>query len=476
MVETKITRTGRAAPPESPSPRRVLIRSFGCQMNVHDSERMADLLARDGYATTDDAGEADLVILNTCHIREKAAEKVYSELGRLSALKREGRPDLKIAVAGCVAQAEGAEIIRRQRDVDIVVGPQSYHRLPELLASAGAGKAIDTEFPEDDKFAHLPAPDRRRLAARGPAAFLTVQEGCDKFCAFCVVPFTRGAEMSRPLAAILDEARTMVDAGIREIMLLGQNVNAYHGAAGPGARADLARLLEQLSEISGLDRLRYATSHPQDMTASLIAAHRDNPKLMPYLHLPVQSGSDAVLKAMNRRHDRDFYRRIIEDVRAARPDIAISSDFIVGFPGESDADFEDTMALVREIGFASAFSFKYSPRPGTKSAEGRDDVPEAVKTARLAALQALLHDQQTAFNAATIDRKVDVLFEKPGRHPGQVAGKSPYLQAVHVEVGPENVAGLIGMIAEVEIVAVASNSLRGELAQPARGRIGGYAA
>jgi tRNA-2-methylthio-N6-dimethylallyladenosine synthase len=481
MLDKTTNRDGRAVAPEAPAPRRAHIKSFGCQMNVHDSERMADVLAREGYVSTDSAEDADLVILNTCHIREKAAEKVYSELGRLSARKREDRPGLKIAVAGCVAQAEGAEIIRRQRDVDIVVGPQSYHRLPQLLDAADRGKAIDTEFPEDDKFVHLPAPDRRRLAARGPSAFLTVQEGCDKFCAFCVVPFTRGAEVSRPVAAILDEARAMAGAGIREIMLLGQNVNAYHGEAEAGGSADLARLFERLAAIEGLDRLRYATSHPRDMSASLIAAHRDNPKLMPYLHLPVQSGSDRVLKAMNRRHDRDFYRRIIDETRAARPDIALSSDFIVGFPGESDADFEETMALVREIGFASAFSFKYSPRPGTKSAEGADDVPEAVKAARLAELQDLLHQQQTAFNGATVGRVVEVLFEKPGRHPGQIAGKSPYLQAVHVDVGLEAVRGMIGKIAPVRIVGMASNSLAGELATPlpappARDTIGGHAA
>jgi tRNA-2-methylthio-N6-dimethylallyladenosine synthase len=475
MVD-RSSKAGNAAPRDADAPRRVHIKSYGCQMNVHDAERMADLLAGEGYAEVDAPEEADLVILNTCHIREKAAEKVYSELGRLSAMKRAGRPEMRIAVAGCVAQAEGTEIIRRQRDVDIVVGPQSYHRLPALLAASRAGKAIDTEFPEEDKFAHLPAPDRRRLATRGPTAFLTVQEGCDKFCAFCVVPFTRGAEMSRPVAALRDEARAMATAGIREITLIGQNVNAYHGDDGQGGVFGLARLVAELAEIDGLDRLRYATSHPRDMDSALIAAHRDNPKLMPYLHLPVQSGSDRILKAMNRRHDRDFYRRIIDETRAARPDIALSSDFIVGFPGETEADFEDTMALVREIGFASAFSFKYSPRPGTKSAEGPDDVPEAEKSARLATLQALLAQQQGAFNRATLGRVVEVLFEKPGRHPGQVAGKSPYLQAVHVEVGPEAVPDHLGRILPVEITALASNSLHGRIAGPGLGRIGGKAA
>lgn len=466
-------------PPPS-APKRVHIKSFGCQMNAHDAERMADVLAGEGFVASETSDEADLVILNTCHIREKAAEKVYSELGRLRVRKEaraaEGKQTL-IAVAGCVAQAEGEEIIRRQQAVDIVVGPQSYHRLPELLAKAGSGKAIDTAFPDEDKFNFLPAPGRKRLLNRGPAAFLTVQEGCDKFCSFCVVPFTRGAEVSRPVEAIVAEARGMVEAGIREIMLLGQNVNAYHGDDGHGGTADLARLFAALSEIEGLDRLRYATSHPRDMDASLVAAHRDNPKLMPYLHLPVQSGSDRILKAMNRRHTRDFYRRIIADMRAARPDIAVSSDFIVGFPGESDRDFEDTMDLVREIGFAAAYSFKYSPRPGTKSAEGPDDVPESVKSGRLSALQALIMDQQTAFNRATLGRIVPVLFEKPGRHAGQVAGKSPHLQAVHVDAGsPDAAKALVGTIADVEITTLMSNSLHGRLLSSPSSRAGGFAA
>lgn len=453
--------------PVPPAEKRVHIKSFGCQMNVHDAERMADLLALQGYATTDDVEAADLIVLNTCHIREKASEKVYSELGRLRQLKDERRQQGQstlIAVAGCVAQAEGAEIMKRQPAVDLVVGPQSYHNLPGLLAEIGTRRVVDTEFPAEDKFASLPPPQARRLAAKGPSAFLTVQEGCDKFCSFCVVPFTRGAEVSRPLAAILAEAEGMVAAGIREIMLLGQNVNAYHGEGPDGGAVTLAGLMAALSGISGLDRLRYATSHPRDMSDDLYAIHRDNAKVMPYLHLPVQSGSNRILKAMNRKHDRDQYRRIIDRMREARPDIALSSDFIVGFPGETERDFEDTMDLVREIGFASAYSFKYSPRPGTKSAEGPDSVPEAEKSARLHALQALLAAQQTAFNRATIGKVADVLFEKPGRHPGQLAGKSPWLQAVHIDLPadlrPEQV---LGRIWSVEITGLATNSLHGRL-------------
>lgn len=465
------------------APRRAHIKSYGCQMNVHDAERMADLLAGEGYVMTEEAENADLVILNTCHIREKAAEKVYSELGRLRVTKEQraadGRKTL-IAVAGCVAQAEGGEIMKRQPNVDIVVGPQSYHRLPGLIARAEVRDrkgAIDTEFPEEDKFAALPKPAAKRLLARGPSAFLTVQEGCDKFCSFCVVPFTRGAETSRPVAAIVEEARAMVEAGVRDIMLLGQNVNAYHGGNGKGGTADLAGLFDSLSAIDGLARLRYATSHPRDMNAALIVAHRDNPKVMPYLHLPVQSGSDRVLKAMNRRHTRDFYLRIIDEVRAARSDIALTSDFITGFPGETDADFEDTMDLVRRVGFASAYSFKYSPRPGTKSAEGEDSVPESVKSDRLAALQALIAEQQTSFNAACLGRRMPVLFEKAGRFPGQVSGKSPYLQAVNVEIPAENaISDFIGRIVDVDISELASNSLRGKLAESQSSAVGGKAA
>lgn len=464
--------------------KRVHIKSYGCQMNAHDAERMADVLAQEGYEATENGDDADLVILNTCHIREKASEKVYSELGRQRAIKAEraasGKQTL-IAVAGCVAQAEGEEIIRRQSAVDIVVGPQSYHRLPELLQQAQSthrARAIDTEFPEEDKFGFLPAPKKERLLARGPSAFLTVQEGCDKFCSFCVVPFTRGAEVSRPVAAILEEAKGMVAAGVREIMLLGQNVNAYHGADRSGKTASLADLFAQLSDIEGLERLRYATSHPRDMQDDLIAAHRDLPKVMPYLHLPVQAGSDRVLAAMNRKHSRAFYFDIITRMRAARPDIAITSDFIVGFPGETEADFEDTMDLVRRVGFASAYSFKYSARPGTKSAEGADDVPEEAKNERLYALQALLIEQQTAFNAKAVGQTFPVLFEKPGRHPGQVQGKSPYLQAVHVNVGEAHARGLIGQLANVTVTELAPNSLHAVLADSTdfAGNTGGQAA
>jgi tRNA-2-methylthio-N6-dimethylallyladenosine synthase len=437
-------------------------------MNVYDSHRMADVLAPLGYAPVDAPEGADMVILNTCHIREKATEKLFSELGRLRALKEERRAaggEMLLAVAGCVAQAEGAEITARAPYVDLVLGPQSYHKLPELVArvSRAAGAVIETEFPPEDKFDHLP----EASAPQGITAFLSIQEGCDKFCSFCVVPFTRGAEVSRPVGAVLAEARSMAEAGVKEIMLLGQNVNAYHGIAPDGSVWGLARLLESLSEIDGLKRLRYATSHPRDMDEALILAHRDLPKLMPYLHLPVQAGSDRILQAMNRKHKAAEYLRIIERVRSLRPDIAITSDFIVGFPGETDADFEDTMRLVREAGFATAYSFKYSARPGTKAAEAGDAVPEAVKTARLHALQALLMEQQNAFNAATIGRNVSVLFEKPGRHAGQVAGKSPYLQAVHVDIPKgDEISAWLGRIADVRITELRSNSLHGEIISP----------
>lgn len=471
-----------ANPADTPATKRVHIKSYGCQMNAHDAERMADVLAKQGYETTEDGENADLVILNTCHIREKASEKVYSELGRQRVIKeargKAGKSTL-IAVAGCVAQAEGEEIIRRQGTVDIVVGPQSYHRLPALLSEAQAkGRALDTEMPEEDKFGFLPAPQKKRLLARGPAAFLTVQEGCDKFCSFCVVPFTRGAEVSRPVSAILDEAKAMVEAGVREIMLLGQNVNAYHGAGKDGQTASLADLFAALSEIPGLERLRYATSHPRDMRDDLIAAHRDLPKLMPYLHLPVQAGSDRVLKAMNRQHTRDFYLGLIERARAARPDIAITSDFITGFPGETDRDFEDTMDLVRRVGFAAAYTFNYSPRPGTKSAEGVDDVPDAAKNERLYALQSLIAEQQSAFNARALGRTFPVLFEKPGKHPGQVQGKSPWLQAVHIDVDQEDARGLIGQIVNVTVTELARNSLHAVVADSGEGasNTGGKAA
>ncbi|GGK34276.1 tRNA (N6-isopentenyl adenosine(37)-C2)-methylthiotransferase MiaB [Salinarimonas ramus] len=441
--------------------KKVYVKSYGCQMNVYDAERMTDVLAPEGYVQTQVPEEADLVVLNTCHIREKAAEKVYSELGRVRRMKEartlEGH-ETKVVVAGCVAQAEGAEILKRAHVVDAVVGPQSYQRLPEILRAAKARRVVDTEFPVEDKFDELPALDAKRVRGRGVTAFLTVQEGCDKFCAFCVVPYTRGAEVSRPVAKVLAEARTLAAAGVREITVIGQNVNAYHGEGPDGRTWGLARLLHVLAEIEGVERLRYTTSHPRDMDDALVAAHRDLPALMPYLHLPVQAGSDRVLAAMNRKHTADEYRRIVERVRAARPDIALSSDFIVGFPGETDAEFEDTMRLVADVGFASAFSFKYSPRPGTPAAEEAEQVAEAVKVERLARLQALLEEQRQAFNRETVGRTVDVLLEKPGRHPGQLAGKSPYLQAVVIE----DATGAVGDIVAARIVRAGSNSLFAE--------------
>jgi len=444
------------ASPDTPTPRKLYVRTYGCQMNVYDSERMAELLGGAGYVTTDAPENADLILLNTCHIREKAAEKVYSELGRLKGLKA-ANPGLKIGVVGCVAQAEGEEILRRQPLVDLVVGPQSYHRLPELEARARhGGRAVDTDFPEEDKFDRLGG---RPKARRGPTAFLTVQEGCDKFCAFCVVPYTRGAEASRPAARVLDEARDLVARGVVEITLLGQNVNAYHGPGPDGRDWGLARLIRDLARIDGLERIRYTTSHPNDMDDDLIASHGECPELMPYLHLPVQSGSDRVLKAMNRKHSAESYLRLVERIRAARPDILISGDFIVGFPGETDADFEATLALVREVGYGQCYSFKYSPRPGTPAAE-RDQVPDSVKAERLARLQALLQAQQEAAQRAMVGRRVGVLFEKAGRMPGQIVGKSDHLQAVHVEAAED----WLGRIAPVEIVAAAPNSLAGRLA------------
>jgi tRNA-2-methylthio-N6-dimethylallyladenosine synthase len=427
--------------------KKLFIKTYGCQMNVYDSERMAETLGTEGYVATDHAEDADMVLLNTCHIREKAAEKVYSDLGRLKPLKQ-AKPGMKIAVAGCVAQAEGEEILRRAPVVDLVVGPQSYHRLPALLRTAGRGaRAIDTEFPAEDKFDHLP--DRRML--RGPTAFLTVQEGCDKFCAFCVVPYTRGAEVSRAPGRVLAEARDLVARGVREITLLGQNVNAYR-ADGRG----LARLVRDLARIDGLERIRYTTSHPNDMEDDLIAAHGDEAKLMPFLHLPVQSGSDRILKAMNRRHSVDHYLRLVGRIRAARPDILLSSDFIVGFPGETDADFEATLALIRAVGFGAAFSFKYSPRPGTPAAE-RPGVDAAIADARLQVLQALITDQQRAAQQAMVGREVGVLYEKAGRMPGQMVGKSDHLHAVHVT----DPAGTPGELIRVRIVDSAANSLAG---------------
>jgi tRNA-2-methylthio-N6-dimethylallyladenosine synthase len=415
---------------------KVFIKSYGCQMNVYDGQRMADVLAPEGYVETPHQADADLVILNTCHIREKAVDKVYSELGRVREVKErraEAGLSTRIVVAGCVAQAEGAEIQRRQHAVDLVVGPQSYHRLPSLLEAAKARRVVDTDFPVEDKFASLPAPDRARTLARGPAAFLTVQEGCDKFCAFCVVPYTRGAELSRPVARIVAEAEALAQAGVRELTLIGQNVNAYHGPGADGRPWTLARLLERMAAIPGIARLRYTTSHPNDMDDALIAAHRDLGALMPYLHLPVQSGSDSVLAAMNRKHGADDYRRIVEKVKAARPDIALSSDFIVGFPGETDADFAATMALIDDVRFASAYSFKYSPRPGTPAASSADQVPEPVMNERLAILQERLERHRQEFNAAMVGRSTEILLERRGREPGQLTGKTPWLQTVQID-------------------------------------------
>ena len=452
-------------------PRKVHIKSFGCQMNVYDSHRMADTLAPEGFAETAAPEDADLVILNTCHIREKAAEKVYSELGRMRVLKqaaaRDGRR-VVIAVAGCVAQAEGEEIIRRAPAVDLVVGPQSYHRLPALLARVERGEGVvDTEFPVEDKFGLLAPPSRAATRARGVSAFVTVQEGCDKFCTFCVVPYTRGAEASRPVAQIIAEVARLADAGVREVTLIGQNVNAYHGDGPDGRPCTLGRLLERVAEVPGIARLRYTTSHPGDMEPSLIAAHRDLPGLMPYLHLPVQSGSDRVLAAMNRRHTRADYLDTIARMRATRPDIAFSSDFIVGFPGEHDDDFALTLSLVDEVGFAGAFSFKYSPRPGTPAAAMAEQVPEQLKSERLYRLQAAIDRRQAHFNAGCRGRTFDVLFEKPGRHPGQLVGRSPYLQPVQVMAAPS----MVGEIAAVTITEISANSLFGTLADaPARAR------
>ena len=434
-------------------PKKLFIKTYGCQMNVYDSERMAEAMGAEGYVTTDVAADADMVLLNTCHIREKASEKLYSDLGRLRPLKT-AKPDLKIGVAGCVAQAEGAEILRRMPLVDLVVGPQSYHRLPAMAKAAGEGrKSIDTDFPAEDKFDHLP--DRPSATTR-PTAFLTVQEGCDKFCAFCVVPYTRGSEVSRPAERILTEARKLVDRGVREITLLGQNVNAYHGAGTDGDWG-LARLVRALAKIDGLARIRYTTSHPNDMEDDLIAAHGEEAKLMPYLHLPVQSGSDRILKAMNRKHTADQYLRLIERIRAARPDMLMSGDFIVGFPGETDADFAATMDLVRAVNYGMAYSFKYSARPGTPAAD-RKPVEAAVADARLQDLQALITSQQRAAQEAMVGREVSVLFEKPGRLKDQMVGKSDYLHAVHVK----DATAKAGDIVRVRITASEANSLAGE--------------
>ncbi|MEM7320812.1 MAG: tRNA (N6-isopentenyl adenosine(37)-C2)-methylthiotransferase MiaB [Pseudomonadota bacterium] len=435
-------------------PKKLFIKTYGCQMNVYDSERMVEALGGQGYVETKNPDDADMILLNTCHIREKAAEKVYSELGRFKGLKAE-KPDLKIGVAGCVAQAEGEEIMRRQPLVDLVFGPQSYHRLPELEAKARTGqKALDTEFPEEDKFERL---KKRPRASRGPTAFLTVQEGCDKFCAFCVVPYTRGAEVSRPVDRIISEARDLVERGVRELTLLGQNVNAYHGA-GPGGDTSLAGLIWELDKIDGLERIRFTTSHPNDMTDDLIEAHGTCSKLMPYLHLPVQSGSDKILKRMNRSHTADSYLRLLERIRAARPDILMSGDFIVGFPEETEEDFQATLDLVNEVRYGYAYSFKYSTRPGTPAAE-RAQVPEAEASDRLQRLQGLITQHQREIQNEMVGREVSVLFEKPGRLEGQMVGKSEYLHAVHVAC-PDISAG---DIARVRIVSSSSNSLSGEV-------------
>ena len=440
------------------TPQKLHIKTFGCQMNAYDSERMAEALADHGYAATDDPVEADLVILNTCHIREKAAEKVYSELGRVRALKRARNArglDTMIAVAGCVAQAEGQEMLERASVVDLVVGPQSYHELPSLLFRARNGeRVVATDFPAEDKFLALPD---RPLARAHPSAFITVQEGCDKFCTFCVVPYTRGAEYSRPVAAIIAEAERLARGGACEITLLGQNVNAYRGQGPDGRDWSLAKLLKRLATIPEIERLRYTTSHPRDMDDDLIALHGDEPKLMPYLHLPFQAGSDRILTAMNRKHTARDYAELVERIREARPDIALSTDIIVGFPSETEADFEDTLALVRRIGFARAFSFKYSARPGTPAASLPHQVPDGIARERLHILQSLLVEEAKAFDAATVGRKLKVLFERQGRKPGQIAGRSPYLQAVHGE-GPKD---LIGQIVDVDIVSAGPNSLTG---------------
>ncbi|WP_439499697.1 tRNA (N6-isopentenyl adenosine(37)-C2)-methylthiotransferase MiaB [Bosea sp. (in: a-proteobacteria)] len=445
--------------------KKVHIKSFGCQMNVYDGQRMADILAGQGYEETATPEGADLILLNTCHIRDRAVQKVYTELGKLRDLKNGQNAtgqDTRIVVAGCVAQAEGAEIQRRQPAVDLVVGPQAYHRLPALLDEARRRRVVDTDLPIDDKFGHLPAPKPAAIRGRGISAFVTIQEGCDKFCAFCVVPYTRGAEFSRPVAAIVSEIERLAEAGVQDVTLIGQNVNAYHGDGPDGAVWSLARLMHRVAEVPGVTRIRYTTSHPRDMDDDLIAAHRDLPQVMPFLHLPVQAGSDRILAAMNRKHTADEYRRLIERVRAARPDIALSSDFIVGFPGESDADFAETLRLVEDIGFASSYSFKYSPRPGTPAADLGDQVAPELMSERLHRLQERIEHHRQAFNHAMVGRTVDVLLERVGRHPGQLAGKSPYLQAVQIEAR----ANQIGDMVKVVIERAGSNSLFGREAGP----------
>jgi tRNA-2-methylthio-N6-dimethylallyladenosine synthase len=444
-------------------PRKLHIKSYGCQMNVYDAQRMVDTLAPEGFVETASVDDADLVILNTCHIREKASEKVYSELGRLRVAKDVAAADgrrMNIVVAGCVAQAEGNEIIRRAPVVDVVVGPQSYHHLPQLLARAKAGgRALETEFPVADKFGFLPPPKPAAIRARGISSFVTVQEGCDKFCTFCVVPYTRGSEVSRPVARIVDDIKRLADNGVREITLIGQNVNAYHGDGPDGRPWPLGTLLRHLADIPGIERLRYSTSHPCDVEDTLIEAHRDLPQLMPFVHLPVQSGSDRILAAMNRKHTAEEYRRVIDRFRGARQDIAFTSDFIVGFPGESDEDFAATLALVTQIGYAGAYSFKYSPRPGTPAADMQETVPTAVMDERLVRLQELIDSQQSAFNTATIGATVDVLFERAARNPGQIVGRTAYLQPAHVMASED----IIGQVLPVRIDSLERYSLLGSL-------------
>ncbi len=444
--------------------RKVFIKTYGCQMNVYDSGRMSEALAGDGYVATEDMQEADLVLLNTCHIREKAAEKVYSALGRLRDMKSERQAEgreFMIGVTGCVAQAEGEEIIRRAPSVDVVIGPQTYHRLPEALKRARSGRSVvDTEYAVEDKFEHLPDQSKAVSARRNVTAFLTVQEGCDKFCTFCVVPYTRGSEISRPIEQIVREAEKLVSAGVRELTLLGQNVNAWHAEGENGERLGLGDLLYRLSEIPALKRLRYTTSHPRDMDGRLIEAHRDLDMLMPYLHLPVQSGSDRILKAMNRRHKAADYIALVERIRAARPDIALSGDFIVGFPGETEEDFQATLRLVETVGYAQAFSFKYSSRPGTPGADMPDHVPDDVKAERLARLQELLLSQQHAFAQSCVGKTIDLLLEKPGRLPGQLIGRSPWLQSVNVDAKDVEIGDTI----RVRITGTGPNSLFAEVA------------
>ncbi len=447
--------------PGTPNTKGLYIKTYGCQMNVYDSERMRDILRPLGYAPVDSPDGADLVVLNTCHIREKATEKVYSELGQIRKLKDKSGGKMTVAVAGCVAQAEGAEIMRRAPIVDLVLGPQAYHKLPEMVARASraVGDRLETEFETLEKFDALP----KLREVSGPMAYLSVQEGCDKFCTFCVVPYTRGAELSRSVDDIVAEARGLASQGVRDISLLGQNVNAFHGAAPKASGGEdwtLAQLCRHIAKIGGVERIRYSTSHPRDMDADLIAAHGDTREMMPFLHLPVQSGSDAILKAMNRDHTAAHYVSLMEAARAARPDIALASDFIVGFPGETEADFEATMQMVREVNYAIAYSFKYSKRPGTPAAELPRQVPEDVKTDRLHRLQALLWEQQTAFNMSKIGETLDVLVTGKGRMDGQMHGRSPYMQSVHFEGGED----LLGKIVPVKIIGASQNSCAGNLA------------